>query len=178
MHYFQQLIPPLAFLAGVGLSSVLKWALPFQRVLGLTVIGISLGVFLVVEGPLFFAKPSAGMWELYQRTGYVVATPAAEYIRSHSAPGDTIYVAFYQADIYYLSQRQSSSIYLFRLDLLYIPNAYSSVVKSIQQHEPTYILDMNQSLGATVDTSDFYRALYEGYQVEATFDGAKLYRRK
>ncbi len=120
MHYFQQIIPPLTFFAGVGLSTVLKSTHPFRRGLDLTIIGLILSVFLTVEGPLFFAKPSAGMWQLYQRTGYTVATPAAEYIRSHSAPGDTIYVAFYEADIYHLAQRHSSSIYLFRLDLLYL----------------------------------------------------------
>ncbi len=48
----------------------------------------------------------------------------------------------------------------------------------MQLREPIYVLDLNQSLGSTIDTSDFYRALYEGYHVEATFDGAKLYRRK
>lgn len=178
MHYFIQLVQPLAVLGGVGIIGLWTHRSRVARVSIAGLITIVLLLFFAIELPYYLAPPREGMWNLYHRQAYQVGGEVAAYVRAHSSPDSTLYVAFYEPEAYYLAERLSTTIYLFHLDLIYLPGAYESVVASIEERKPDLVLDFQQPLWGGLDSGRFYRALAQGYEVEKGFDGATLYRRR
>ena len=118
-----------------------------------------------------------GITRLYGRPPYVVAGQVGNYLREHAAKNDTLYVAFYEADIYHLAQMRSTSRFLFRLDLDAIDGAFDSVVRDVEAEKPTFVVDLHQPLDARLDTGRFFRALREHYDEVQSIDSAVIYRR-
>ena len=134
-------------------------------------------LFAFVEGGFLFASSEAGISRLYGRPPYLVAGQIARYLREHAARGDTLYVAFYQAEIYHLAGMRSTSRFLFRLDLDELNGAFDSVVRDVEAERPTFVVDLDQPLSASLDRERFFRALHQHYEVAQSFDSAVIYRR-
>ena len=72
---------------------------------------VTCGVLLFVQrdAALGIRSPETISWTLYKRPGYILSGQIANYIRSTTHEEDTIYVAFAQADLYYLSARRGAA---------------------------------------------------------------------
>jgi hypothetical protein len=136
-----------------------------------------LDLFVVHDASYVLLSPSQGIDRLYHRPPYLIGAQIADYLHAHAAPDDMLYVAFYEADLYYLTELRSSSHYLFRLDLDRLPGAFDSVVDDVASRKPTYVLDLRQALDPRLDRERFYRALRAGYVPEAVVGSAVLYHR-
>ena len=173
-HYFIQIMAPLSVCAGIGLSSLVFNTRDLFRFTGLAW-GF---LYLLLVGHLMVAQPKQGAWELYHRPGYLVAEDVANYIRTHTEEGDSIYIAFFESDIYHLAHRRSAFPHLYRLELTHIPGAYERLVNMVEMREPMYIVALDPPLKA-IDPGDHFRmALEKGYRVETTCDGIPIYRRE
>ncbi|MEA2308776.1 MAG: hypothetical protein QOI65_1062 [Thermoleophilaceae bacterium] len=105
-HYYVQLVPPLAVLAGIGAT-----ALGSRRLaVALCCAAVApVGVTLVdLETKPAEAREAAVAYE----NDYELDTRVAAFVRSHTAPADTIYVVDSRADIYYLADRRTPYPYL------------------------------------------------------------------
>ena len=174
-HYFTQLMPPLAVCAGAGIERVWvvgRWWARSQLVV------ILLAFFLLFEGPFYVQPPKEGMWNMFHRRGYQISEEVSGYINSHTQEDDTIYVAFAQADIYYSSRRRSSFPYLFIVQVMHLPGVYSQLIDTIQARKPMYVLALDPPLKQLDPEDRFWRALEKGYEIEETFQGVPLYRRR
>jgi hypothetical protein len=161
----------LVFLVSEAGVAMLAGAVPFL------VFGVAL--FSIRDASYLSLSPSAGIDRLYRRPPYLIDEQVAAYLHAHARPDDTLYVAFYQADLYHLTGLRNPTPYLFRLDLDHIPGAFEDVTGTVARRTPTYVLDLKQPLASNLDTAMFYRALAAGYAPEQTFGGtAVLYHRK
>jgi hypothetical protein len=174
-HYFTQAIPPLAVGASIGITKSLSWQGRLTRpAITLPVLIIPALLFL----PYVTMAPKACAWRLYHRTGYQVAEEVAEYIQRHTNPTDSIYIAFAEADIYYLANRQSASPYLFYLDTRYVPGAYDRLTAAIEERRPTYVVALDPPMRELDPEGHFWNALQQGYDIEMVIGGAVIYRAK
>jgi 4-amino-4-deoxy-L-arabinose transferase-like glycosyltransferase len=177
MHYFAQLVLPLAALAGAGVVFLVAEARLAIRWVTVPVLAWGLIVFLSSE-VWYAAMPAAvASNQLYRRPGYLIGEEVGAYLRAHTTSDDRLYVAFYEAETYQLGGLRSTTPYLFRLDLEQLPGAFDSVVRGIENRAPTYVLDLKQGLDPRLDTQRFYRALTAAYVPEKNFAGAVLYHR-
>lgn len=175
LHYFTQLIPPLAACAGAGVTSLWRSRKLWMRAEGVALLAV---FFISFEGPLMAASAQEGAETLYHRRGILVAEDVAAYIQAHTREEETLYVAFAEADIYHLAQRRSAAPYLFYLDVAFLPGAYDRIVEAIEAREPVYVLTLDPPIVTVDPQGRFWQALAEGYTVETSFEGVPLYRRK
>jgi hypothetical protein len=171
-HYFLQVLPPLAVGAALGLASLrsgVRWLRP-------AAVAVVLAVPLVASMSYWWLPPKAGSWALYRRPGYQVADAVADYVRGHTRPDDSIYVAFYEADIYYLSQRRAAIPALYRLDLAHLPGMADRLAEAVEKREPALVVLLDPP-PREARVERFLAALRSGYHVERAFDRVLLLRR-
>jgi 4-amino-4-deoxy-L-arabinose transferase-like glycosyltransferase len=172
-HYFMQIVPPLAIGAAASLVRIdprLRWA---RRGATALIVAVPLAAAL----PYWPMAPRAGSWLLYHRPGYQIAEPVAEYVRQHTSPEDLVYVAFFEADIYYLSQRRAAIPALFRLDLAHLPGMGDRLARAVEGRVPAVILLLDAPPPEAGEWARFFTAVRRGYHVERTFSGVQLLRR-
>ena len=117
-HYFLQAAPALCLLLGVGLSRIhpVRGAAPHWAV-------ATAGTVLLVQAAagyaLYLARPSATVAD------YASVMSAVEFIKSHTEPGDRIFVSATSRPeaIYYYADRRPGSRYL------YVENAIAAYTK-------------------------------------------------
>jgi len=177
MHYFLQLVVPLATLASRGVVAAWDKVSAGTPAAIAPLMMASALLFAFIEGTFLFEPAAVGTSRLYARPPYLVSGQVAQYLRGHSAKGDTLYVAFYEAEIYHLAEMQGTSRFLFRLDLDELDGAFDSVVRDIEAEKPTFVVDFNQPLAPVRDRERFYRALHLHYDVAQSFESAVIYRR-
>lgn len=173
-HYFIQVIPPLAFGSSFGFIYISRKKNTI----------VKFACFLLIILPILFFSffiiipPDKGAWIIYQRPGYQKASEITQYIIRHTQPEDTIYVAFYEAEYYYLSNRRSSVPYIYKIYLSYIPGAYDSVIFSIKNGIPKYIVALDPPFTSIDPQNRFQQALDENYYIETYIQGTPIYKRR
>lgn len=173
-HYFQQLLPPLAVAAGAG--AVALWD-SGRRSARLAAAGVPLVFLLLFTLPPFLRDPLT-LAERHHTPGYRVAPEAAQYIKQRTTPDDTIYVAFFEPNIYYLAERRSAFPYHFPVQVEYLPGAYEQLLTIIRERRPAYVLAADALPSRWDAGGKFWQTLREGYVVEQDFSGVLLYRRR
>ena len=173
-HYWIQLMPALCLAASPGFLLLWSKGRAASRLLAAAVLIIP--AFALAR---YAILPSLeGDWALYHRPGYQVAEQVADHIRAHTDEHETIYVAFSEADIYYLSRRRASVPYLFYAYVVSLPGAYDQIVDSISSRSPTYVLALDPPITSLDPNGLFETALQANYLPERTFGPAILYRRR
>ena len=120
---------------------------------------------------------TAAGWE----PGVSAAAPIATYLAAHTADGDTIYVAYDHADIYYLSGRRPAARWLHFRELRGTPGAFAEQVARIGDPAtaPRYIVGAQAFDRWGFDPDGALRAIVaRDYGCETTIEGIALYRRK
>ncbi|HEY8602276.1 MAG TPA: hypothetical protein VIL85_27875 [Thermomicrobiales bacterium] len=180
LHYYQQLLPPLAIALALAGRWLLQRPIALPRFALACCAGLStLSLILPIVGG-FGAGVDPRMlpgWE----PGVSAAAPIAAYLTAHTAPDDTIYVAYDHADIYYLAQRRPAARWLHFRELLRTPGAFAEQVVRIgtPATAPRYIVGAQAFDRWGFDTDGTLRAIVaRDYEIETTIDGIDLYRRK
>ena len=116
LHYFLVLLPPLCLLAGLLITGLIR---PDDRLGRARRV---LALVLLVGAPLVpVVLPAAAASAGWLGQVAVRGTPApqdapatvAAYLRAHTAPDDTIYIADYEPIVYYLAGRRAATRYAF-----------------------------------------------------------------
>jgi hypothetical protein len=178
LHYYQQLLPPLA----IGLALAGRWLLrrplPPPRFAVVCLGGFAaLALALPLANGLIAGVDPTKLpeWE----PGVSAAAPIAAYLQAHTAPDDTIYVAYDHADIYYLAQRRPAARWLHFRELGWTPGAFAAQVAQIADPAtaPRYIVGAQAFDRWGFDADGALRAIVaRDYTLETTIDGVALYR--
>lgn len=181
-HYFMQMMPPLCLLAALGLESLL--ASRFRSAWAVAVL-LSASVFVVREGPLWIATPKEISWQIYHRAGYLVADRVGAHIAATTKESDTIFVAFAQAEVYYLARRKPSLPYMFYVDFEYSQRLFDAALTTIRERKPALLVIAQPPPPKRMRWGDFLRLVSVGYEPDAGFsvDGGRepaimVFRRK
>ncbi|MBN1563252.1 MAG: hypothetical protein JXA10_05400 [Anaerolineae bacterium] len=159
-HYYVQLIPALALMGGTGIDLLLRGS-THRRTSRLL---ISAGViFAFFDLPLWFTSPDIVSEVVYDRPGYVLNDEIAEFINSHTGESDTIYVAFSQAEIYYLAKRRNAVTQLYGYELTASQDAYEDIVSSIRRRDPALIVWVQLPPPELATEDEFEALLLTGY---------------
>ena len=174
-HYLMQLAAPAAiWVARTGDSTVGMLAgRAARRALTLAIVALLVSPFaLLARGSI-----DAMTETLYGHPVYLAQDDVAAYIRDHTTPDDTIYVAFDQAGIYYLSDRKPAYRYLYDQELRGVPTSYGDLISLIQGPDrPRYIIGTLRPGPFPDDSRLFWQEVGQYYTLETTIDGVPIYR--
>lgn len=165
-HYFIQALPPLVFLASTGLTRLRTSPL---RIIWTLALLFALTFFVRRDVALLFRSPEAISWQLYRRPGYLLGNQIAGYVRSHTDEQDTIYVAFAEAELYYLSGRRAAVPQFYFLHAQYSEPVFRSVVRAIEERKPAIVLLVQPPPANRMSTRDFLSLLNRGYAQDRVF---------
>ena len=108
-HYFIQLVPPLAVLAGMGVAVLAtRPAVQVACVAAALAIGIANNAWYYLP-----ADGDAKMRRLYATNPFVESPAVARYLAAHSEPDDRVFILGSEPQILYYAQRRSASRYIF-----------------------------------------------------------------
>ncbi|HEX6738698.1 MAG TPA: glycosyltransferase family 39 protein [Vicinamibacteria bacterium] len=179
LHYYQQLLPPLAVAAALGARALLRR--PDRPALlalqGLAGAGVAL--LALALAPTFVRPADPATLPEYE-PGIAAAAPVAAYLRDHTAPAETVYVAYDHADIYYLSGRRPAARWLHFRELTRTPGAFEEQVARLADPAtaPRYIVGAQRFDRWGLDADGRLRAVVaRDYTLETTVEGVPLYRR-
>ncbi len=173
-HYFQQLIPVLAVCAAAAMTAD-QPRLPHVSARLMLVVGVV--IFLVREAPFWLLAPKEVSALRYQRPGYLIADSLAEVIATRTDASDTLYVAFAEAEIYYLANRKAAVQELFWRDVESSPDAFQQIVESLRRAEPAMVVVVQSPPPKYMSRREFLALLEVRYELIASGPLA-LYQRR
>ena len=179
LHYYQQLLPPLAVAVALAGRRLLRRPVALPRFAGACLAACALLVVLapVARGIAAGVAPrDLPEWE----PGVSAAAPVAAYLAANTAPTDTIYVAYDHADIYYLAQRRPAARWLHFRELRRTPGAFDEQVARLANPAtaPRYIVGAQAFDRWDFDPAGTLRAIVaRDYQLETTINDLPIYRR-
>ncbi len=159
-HYYVQLIPALALMGGSGISLLMQKTTRRFTYRLLACAGV---IFVFFDLPLWFTSPEIVSKVVYDRPGYVLNDEVANFINAGTYENDTIYVAFYQAEIYYLAKRRNAVGQLYGYELHASSATYDEIVASIRSREPAMIVWVQPPPLEYATEEEFEALLLTGY---------------
>lgn len=174
-HYMIQLVPPVSLWLAWNIDGILhalrRWRLALATAM---VTALVLLPFTMIAG-----GRDGLLTALYDHPGYPAQAEVAAYIRAHTDPDDTIYVAFDQASIYYLSDRKPAYRHLYDQELRALSESYADIIGIISGPDrPVYIISTLHPGPFPDDSRAFWREVGQYYDLETTIDGVPIYRAK
>ncbi len=173
-HYLIQVVAPLAIWMAVSLDAIWPTLGKFLKILLLiAVVALLLNPFWVIR----YRTPDRMAQAMFSHPGYAAQADVAAWLREHTKPGATIYVAFDQAAIYYLADRPPAYRHLYDQELRGIPSSYSELIAIIQSdNRPQFIVATRQP-GQFADSSRaFWQEVGVYYDLVTTIDGVPIYQ--
>ena len=132
-HYYQQLIPPLSVLAGIGGAELWRRR---DRV-WLAVCAAALALTAAVTVPLWFDSGAAQANAVFPHDAHLRTDAAVvRYIDAHTRPGQRVFVMWAAADIYYLADRDPSDRYMWFRNIQAIPGALGQARRMLAGPRP------------------------------------------
>ena len=174
-HYYQQMVPPLALLAGIGGAELLRR----RSIAYAAVVAVALAATIAVTAPLWFDSPSAQARNVFPGDPHLQTDAAVvRYIRAHTRPGQRIFVMWAAADLYYLSGRDPSFRYMWFRNTHAIPGALGQARRMLSgPHPPALVVGINSP--ASMDPTGKTQAILDAnYRRVATIAGVPIYAPK
>jgi 4-amino-4-deoxy-L-arabinose transferase-like glycosyltransferase len=179
-HYYQQMVPPLALLAGIGGAELLRdranWRTPRMAIGMIAVIAVALLATAAVTAPLWFDSGQAQARNVFPGDPHLRTDAAVvRYVRSHTRPGQRIFVMWAAADIYYLADRDPSLRYMWFRNIQAIPGALGQARRMLSgSHPPALVVEINSP--ASMDPSGRTQDILDShYGLAAAVDGVPIY---
>jgi hypothetical protein len=171
-HYYQQLVPPLGVLAGVGVAAMWE-ARPRAWI---AACAAAAAVSLAFTAPLWFDSPAAQARAVLPNDPHLLSDGAVvRYVRAHTRPGQRIFVLWAAADIYYLADRDPAVRYMWYRNIQAIPGGLGEARRALAgPNPPALVVVVN--LPAGIDrTGATGRILQERYHRVAVVSGVPVY---
>jgi len=172
-HYYIQLAAPLAVLGGVGAARL------WETRSGL-VAGVACGLALwsaVAIVPLWFDSPSAQAAHVFPNDEHLQHDAAViAYVRSHTAPGQRIFVMWAAANVYYLSDRVPAVRYMWFRPLQVIPGALGEVHSALGEPRRPPLVVAEQPADALDTSGETARLLDRYYRPVEHIGSVVIYR--
>jgi len=132
-HYYLQIVPPLSIWLGWSAISILR-----QRK------GIKIVFFVFLLIPFIFYIFATGYTKdfcLHHGRRYDITKKVARYININCAEGQEIYAfLYYNPSLYFLAKRRSAIPYLFRSEVLFIPQRLEEIKLAIEKQKMAYLI--------------------------------------
>ena len=175
-HYLIQVVAPLSIWLGTTLAAVWVTLTRWPRLaLAVATLVLLLQPFYIIA----FGSPERIGEALHEHPGYPAQAEVAAWLQQHAEPGDTIYVAFDQASIYYLAELPPSYRHLYDQELRGIPGSYSDLIAIIRGPDaPKYIVSTLHPGPFADDSRAFWQEVGQYYEVVVTIDGVPIYQHK
>ena len=175
-HYLIQLVAPLSI--WLGWTMALTW--PTLRKYWKIAYATTTTFLLIFPfWVLIYGGPNAMAEAMFSHPGYPAQSNVAAFLRAHTEPGETIYVAFDQASIYYLADRPPAYRHLYDQELRGIPTSYADIISIIRSPErPKYIVSTRQPGPFADESRAFWQEVGLYYEVVATIDDVPIYQDK
>lgn len=175
-HYLIQLVAPLSI--WLGWTMVLTWP-TLRRYWNLAYAATATILLLAPFWVLIHGSPTAMAEAMFSHPGYPAQEHVAAYLHDHTEPGDTIYVAFDQASIYYLADRPPAYRHLYDQELRGIPTSYADIISIIRGPDrPKFIVSTRQPGPFADESRAFWQEVGLYYEVVATIDDVPIYQDK
>lgn len=172
-HYVIQIVPPIAFWLAWNTDGLLQAMRGWRKWLSMAMLAYT----LTMPYAVVFGGAQVILEQIYHHPGYPAQAEVAQYIRDHSSPDDTIYVAFDQASIYYLSGRRPAYRHLYDQELRALPDSYADIIHIISGPDrPIYIVSSLHPGPFPDDSRAFWQEVGRYYTIETTIDGVPIYR--
>ena len=171
-HYYQQMVPPLAMLAGIGGAEIWRRrSLP-----AIAVCAAGLVATVAVTAPLFFDSANAQAKAVFPDDPHLRTDAAVvRYVRSHTDPGQRIFVMWAAADIYYLADRNPALRYMWFRNIQAIPGALGRARRMLAGPSPPALVVGVNSPGSMDASGATARILQHNFRRVATVAGVPIY---
>lgn len=173
-HYYIQLVPPLALLAGVGLS--VAW-----RSRGLPV-GVAAALAVVAVGitaPLWFAGPREQAKQVFPNDPHLQIDGAVvDEVRRLTGPDDRILVMWAAANVYYLADRDPAVPYMWFRNVEAIPGALDEVRAALAADDRPAVVVVEQPPEAIDRSGRTAELLRTHYEQAAVVEGVPIYQER
>lgn len=174
-HYLILVVPPISLWLARAIDGIVHALVGWRQYLAVAM--FTLLLFL----PYGVAMDGTdGIYQrLYRHPGYPAQNEVATYVRKNTTPNQTIYVAFDQASIYYLSDRTPAYRHLYDQELQALPNSYGDIIAILNSdNRPVYIVSTLHPGPFPDDSRAFWREVSRFYDLEVMIDGVPVYRVK
>ena len=184
-HYYVQILPPACLLASISLLKI-------YPVLSLKSIKNALSnndyfkIFVIVSVLLLMLSSigatSYGEYRLQSSRSirFDEQLNTAEYIKSHTSPNEKILSFSYEPSIYFLSDRNPPTEYLYLGKPLFDEEYEYHVIDQIRENDVRYITVCNGRVvnGTSTQAQHIYEFILENYEIEKSIGRFDIYRRK
>jgi hypothetical protein len=150
-HYFVLILPAVAVLIGIGISSLKRLFLRIQPKFHFIPTILFLVAFfygMIQYGSFFFElTPFQACRAMYGTNPFPESIPIAEYIKAHSKGQDKIVVLGSEPQIYFYSKRHSATGYFYVYHLMedqeYALKMQKEMAEEIERAKPKYLVFVN-----------------------------------
>ena len=171
-HYYQQLVPPLGVLAGVGVAAM--WEARAR--VWVAASAAAAVVALAFTAPLWFDSAAAQAREVFPNDPHLLSDGAVvRYVRAHSRPGQRIFVLWAAADVYYLADRDPAVRYMWYRNIQAIPGALGEARRALAGPDPPALVVVENLPGGIDHTGATARILQDRYRRVAVVSGVPIY---
>jgi hypothetical protein len=171
-HYYLQLVPPLAILAGAGVARLVERR-AWRTALVLAAVAVAT---VVVTAPLWFDSATAQAREIWPDDPHLRHDAAVvRYLDAHTRPGQKIFVLWAAADVYYLADRAPVIPYMWRRNIQAIPGVLDRLRRDLAAGKPALVAVVQSPDG--LDRSGRTSAILASrYRRVAVVEGVPIYR--
>ncbi len=143
-HYFILFLPAVSLLAGATIQAVLQWTKSLCPVV-LLLFALCLAWPIWSEADFFFERPLPEANRMINGTNpFPESVKIGEYIREHSSPSETIAVLGSEPQIYFYSQRNSATGYIYTYGLMepqpYAHQMQEEMMREVEAARPKFLV--------------------------------------
>jgi hypothetical protein len=142
-HYFTQLVPPLALLAGLGATRI---PLPRAAVwLSYLVVGFAI-LWAIVAAPWYYLVGPVDLkcQSLYGQNPFPEAPAVGRFLAEHTSPDEPVFILGSEPEILYYARRRSASRYILMYPLMVPgPDAAArqqAVLDEVRRSQPRFVI--------------------------------------
>ena len=174
-HYLILVVPPVSLWLARGIDGIVHALVGWRQRLAV----VMFALLLILPYGVALDGTDGIYQRLYRHPGYPAQNEVARYIREHTTPNQTIYVAFDQASIYYLADRNPAFRHLYDQELRALPDSYGDIIAILNSDQrPVYIVSTMHPGPFPDDSRAFWREVSRFYDLEIMIDGVPIYRVK
>jgi hypothetical protein len=172
-HYFILLLPAVALLAGLAVSSIAQYfsaRLAFPQLIPVLCVVLAFGYSVSKQSRFFFElDPLSACRESYGLSAFPDSPEIAKYLRDHTGREARVAVLGSEPQIYFYSRRRSATGFLYMYSLTeeqkYALRMQKEMIGEIEKNHPEYVVFVHQpySWGRPPDSVSLIRQWADQY---------------